>query len=302
MALLHLKEKAETATYFKFELGLHYFLKNEWKAALEIFKGIAAQSFTKKFLTTQVSEVEALAKSMKLSTELDLSKTDETFADIPIENMCIFPSPIQLCVKLACCYFNLDQYNMGMKWLLSTILIHKKHVSIQSKIEDEFYHLALKYLNRTSMKMLTYETTYFLKHFPRLPDEKLEEIIKEIDAFRLSVLNDLGIISKTRDTNKENSILADFISSTLIMIVSYCLIGETELACNIYESSKLYLYKNPDQFSYLLHHIEYWVGRAFIEDNRVDEAKEVLKASLKKKKCHMNISHKVRQVLAGIEE
>ena len=299
---MQLKEKAETATYFKFELGLHYFLKSKWESALEIFKGIAAQSFTKKFLATQVSEVEALAKSLKLG-DLDLSKTEEKFADIPLENMCIFPSPIQLCMKIACCYFNVGKYTMGMKWLLTTILIHKKHVSIQSKIEDEFYQLAFKYLNRNSMKMLTYETTYFLKHFPRLPDEKLQEIIQDLNTFRQSLLDNLAEnASKINDANKEYPMLADFISSTLIIIVSYCLIGETEIACTIYDSSKPYLYKYSDQFAYLLHHIEYWVGRALIEDNRTDEARDILKASLKKKKCQLNITHKVRQVLSGIED
>ncbi len=185
-----------------------------------------------------------------------------------------------------------------MKWLLTIIILHKKHTGgIPSKAEEEFYHLALKYLNRTSMKLLTYETSYFMKHFPRLPDEKLQIILADLNKYRQQLID--GLLD---GNDKENSLLIEFASSTLIVIVSNCLMGETELACAIYESSKPLLYKpHADQLVYILHHIEYWVGRALIEDRRLDEAREILKSSLKKKKCTLNIAHKVKQVLAGIE-
>jgi len=302
-ALVRLGERAQNATYFKFELGLHYFLENEWEQALQIFKGVAAQSFPKKFFANQVSEVHALAKSMKIAFPADLSDLEEEFNEISAENICILPCPVQLSMKIACCYFNLNKPNLGIKWLLSIIIIHKKYNGIPSKMEEEFYHLALKYLSsRVSMKMLTYETSYFMKHFPRLPDEKLQIILADLNKYRQTVIDDILDSKKNNiDAITENSLLAEFASSTLIVVVSNCLMGETELACAIYDSSKPILYRPSDQVTYILHHIEYWVGRALIEDRRLDDAREVLKASLKKKKCTLNIAHKVKQVLAGIE-
>jgi len=300
-ALMRLGDRAKNATYFKFELGLHYFLENEWEMALEIFKGIAAQSFPKKFFTSQVTEVQAIAKNTKIAFPVDLTNIEENFEEIPPEEICILPCPVQLSMKIACCYFHLNKPNLGMKWLLTIIILHKKHTGgMPSKTEEEFYHLALKYLNRTSMKLLTYETSYFMKHFPRLPDEKLQIILADLNKYRQQLID--GLLDSKNGSEKENSLLIEFASSTLIVIVSNCLMGETELACAIYESSKPILYKPPsDQLVYILHHIEYWVGRALIEDRRLDEAREILKASLKKKKCTLNIAHKVKQVLAGIE-
>ena len=300
-ALSQLKENAETATYFKYELGLHYFLESQWEMALKVFKGIAAQCLPQKFFQTQIMEVQGLAKTLKVSVNFISAKCEEEIENVPIDKMCILPCPAQLTIKIACCYFNMNQYELGMKWLLSIIIIHKKYSNFQSKAEEEIYQLVLKYLNRSSMKMLTYESCYFMKHLLKLPDEKLITIQEELKEYRESLIQNHLKIKKGFMDNFEASYIGDYLSSSLIILASHFLMGETQQACRIFENAELYMLKASEQNNYLVHHLEYWMGRALMEERRLDEAREVLKSSMRKKNCVLNISNKVKIVLSDVE-
>jgi len=295
-ALSKLKENAETATYFKYELGLHYFLESQSEMALKIFRGIAAQCLPQKFFKTQIIEVQTLAKALKIPLSLNANLVEE-IEEVPLDKMCILPCPAQLIVKIACCYFNMGKYELGIKWLLSIIIMHKKFSNFQSKTEEEIYQLVLKYINRSSMKMLTYESCYFMKHIQKLPDEKLIEIQEEIKAFRQSLIKN----NLTTMRNKETNYIGDYLSCTLIIIVGHFLMGETQKACREFENAEIYMSKANEQNIYLVHHLEYWMGRALVEERRLDEARDVLKSSMRKKNCVLNISAKVKIVLNDIE-
>ena len=300
-ALSQLQENAETATYFKYELGLHYFLRGDWKIALDIFKGIAAQALPKKFFKTQIAEAQAVAKTHKVPIPSDLSVWEEEIQEVSPDRVCVMPSVAQLAIKIACSYFELKEQDLGTKWLLSVLVVQKKFCSMQSKSEEDFYTLSMKYLSRKSTKMLTYDTYYFMRYMPRLPDESLEVILKDLKGYNEILMEELRHFKeRLADENKETLLIIEYMSSMLIVLVCNCLLGETELVWTIFQSIKPYLLRLPDQYMYLAHHMEYWVGRALIEDQKHDEAREVLKSALKRKKCTLNIPLKVKQALSTI--
>jgi len=302
-ALKQLNENAETATYFKYELGLHYFLNKDWVMALDIFKSIAVQSLPK-FLASQKAEVQAIAKTIRLTLPLNFLACDEKIDKVDEDKTCIIPCPVQLLIKIACCYFNMNQYNLGMKWLLSVMVVYKKYSHFQSKSEEEIYQLAAKFIPRGSMKMMAYECTYFMRHLQKLPDHKLDEIISELEKYRQELTEDFLEPQKKLNMSlmsKEMGDIGDYLSCTMIIMASNCLMGETLETIKVYESAKKYLWKAGENYSYLLHHIEYWVGKALMEEGEMSEAKEMLKSSLKRKKCVMNISHKAKLLIGEID-
>lgn len=293
-ALVGLGEDASKAAYFKYELGLHYFLNGDWETALAIFTQIASQTFSRNFIANHLNEAQALAKSMKVSIPVDFSQWEKDIQDVSDEERCVMPCPVQVAIKIACCYFNMEKRDQGMKWLFCIVLLYKKYSGMQTKAEEEFYHLTLKYIGKDTIKMLTYECYYFMRYLPKVPDENLENIVEDLNDYQ-------QMLSGSFDMTKSNPALPDYVSSILVNVVCNCLLGETELACEMYKSVKPSLNRLPEQYAYLIHHLEYWIGRALAEDGKINEAKEMLKASMKRKKCVLNISTKVKQALIELD-
>ena len=273
----------------------------EWTKSLAIFKKIIRNALPEQFFKQQIIEAKTLSKSLKLAVDIDFTKFDEKLKAEKEDKTSILPHLPHIAVKIAACYFNLGQYELAIKWLLSANIIFKNYSNFKSKQEEDFSKLAIKFLNRCSLKMLSFEIIYLMKYMPKMADENLAANLRLVEAYQSSIFIDTKQLESYFVTNnKEDPFIIEFFSATLIRIVSYCLMGDTDIALNIYQETCKYLCLLSEESAYIVYHIEYWAGRAMVSEERIEEAKAILKALLKKKKCEFGINNRIRSVLSEL--
>lgn len=190
-----------------------------------------------------------------------------------------------------------------MKWLLLAPIIQKKYSNFKSKSEEDFAKVAHKFANRKCKVMLVYEVYYLMRYLPKLPDEYLKRILDKVEEFKNSLtLNVQKLKILLTANNKSDPDIIEYFSASLISLICNCLLGDTDIACHIYDSIKHFIVLIPEDYAYLTPHIEYWVGRALIAEERGKEAKTVLKNALKHKKHEFNIANKIKKVLGEVSD
>lgn len=298
-----LKKTAQSAVFLLYELGWHHFLNMKWKPALDIFKKIATFAFPKKFFTSQITEAQSQLSSYKIDFVLDPTKCQEDLMAPEEEKLCILPHLPQLAIKIAACYFRLGEVDLAMKWLLSAPVIHKKYSNFKSKPEEDFAKLSQKFVTRKSKQMLVFEIFYFMRYMPKLPDEILRLILDDVQKYK----QELDFSTKhlnfylQKNVPRNEALIVEYFSAILIEVVGNSLLGEIELTSSIYEDNKAYLNMIPDDYIYMIPHIEYWVGRALVADEKEKEARAVLKSAIKRKKVEFNIVNKIKKVMNDVD-
>lgn len=135
-----------------------------------------------------------------------------------------------------------------------------------------------------------------------MPDQNLLSMLEQVEEYHASLSIDHAQLESYLNTNsKEDPFIVEYFSTIMIRIVNYCLLGDTDIACEIYKKNSRYFSIIPDEFAYMVVHIEYWVGRALVSESRSEEAKAMLKGLLKRKKTDFSINTRIRRVLADIK-
>lgn len=297
-ALWQVRNSIESATYLVYELAWYHFVTMNWNSALPIFQQIICSALPVQFFRNQVTEANSLARSLRLPFSIDFSKFSEELNAVNEERTCIFPHLPHIAVKLAACHFNLGNYEIAIKWLLSAAVIYRNYSQFKTKQEDDFSKLAIKFLGRCSMKMLAFEIIYFMRYMPKLPDDILVAILEDVEQYQNSLSIDIEQLETYYAANKKGDpFIVEFYSATLMRIVMSCLLGDTDVACNIYTDTSKYLCLLPEDFGYMIYHTEYWVGRALISEERKDEARIILRGLLKRKKFEFSMNTRIRKIL-----
>jgi len=302
-ALWQLKSSASQAIYLIYELGWYHFIEMKWENSLQIFQKIICHALPRQFFKQQVAETTSLAKSLKLALAINFANFDEGLNSIKEERTSILPFIPHISVKIAACHFHLGHYELAIKWLLSANVIYKNYSHFKSKQEEDFSKLAVKFLGRCSMKMLAFEVIYLMKYLPKLPDQNLMAILEQVELYQNSLSLDLFQLESYLSTNcREDPFIIEFFSATMVRIVCYCLMGDTDIACEIYKNCSKFLPLLPEDSGYMVYHIEYWVGRALVSEERPEEAKALLKGLLKRKKCEFSLNTRIRKILSDIKD
>lgn len=301
-AMWILKQNSKSAVFLLYELGWYHFLNMNWKPALDVFKKIATFAFPKKFFNTQLTEAQKELNSYKVDFTLDPAKCHEDLMAPEEDKLCILPHLPQLAIKIAACYFRLGENDLGYKWLLSAPIIHKKYSNFKSKPEEDFAKLSQKFVTRKSKHMLVYEIFYFMRFMPKLPDQTLRLILEDVSTYKQGLgMTPTELKNYLQKGPKNEGLLVDFFSAVLIETVNNSLLGETDVTVNIFEEVKPYLGMVPEDYIYMIPHIEYWVGRSLVAEEKEKDARVVLKNALKRKKAEFNIANKIKKVIADVE-
>lgn len=299
--MLRLGSSAEHAVYLKYELAWFYFLNRKWDLSLAIFKKIVCGALPQQFFNHQISDVTLLVKTLKLSFNVDFKKFNEGLNSVSDDQISILPYLSHIAVKIAACHFNLGNFELAIKWLLSSVIIFKNYSFFKSKQEEDFSKLAIKFLGRCSMNMLVFEVIYLMKYMPKLSDNIIMEIIEQVEEYQASLtLYEEQLDSYLKTNSKEDPLIIEYLSTILIKVVSYCLLGDTDIACGVFKANQKYFSLLSEEYAYIISHTEYWASRALISENEPLEAKAMLKALLKKKKGEFSLNSRVRKILSEL--
>ena len=288
-------ELARRAAFLKYELGWFYFLRLKWQDARELFQAILADcltlsseldGFVKDMLTVGsiTSETSAAFESL-YSRRFVLKQKEKTRwldnTSTPGDRVYI-PHKACLVIQLAGCYAA-EQDARVVFWLKVTKIAASNPCASRTKVDEEFGTLAEIFLHRESCTLLPFELVYFLKQAAKLQPDMLALIYERATKVFKSTAN-----------------AVERASACLLQIMSLCLLGETIQACGLSDQVRSRLSSVPEWALYLRPHTLYWCARAYMAQQRLEDAVEVLVEAKKMKKYVFCIKGKLARLLGDV--
>ena len=139
----------------------------------------------------------------------------------------------------------------------------QKHSESKTQVDEEIAKLCAKYLTRANRQFIKYEMLYFVKEITKLREDKLGQMVIEIEDYFLSQFAHIEFQAYPKLLGKAPQIAIDFSSTIFLRIVGGCLQQDFN---TVYEAGGI-LDKIaefvPSDHSYILHHSYHWLGRCY---------------------------------------
>lgn len=285
---------ARRAAFLKYELGWFYFLRLKWQEARELFHAILGDcltlsseldGFVKDMLTTGSLSADSSAAFESLFRRRFVLKQKEKTRWLDntasAGDRVYIPHKACLVIQLAGCYAA-EQDSKVVFWLKVTKIAASNPCASRTKVDEEFGTLAEIFLTRETFTLLPFELVYFLKQAAKLQPDML------------------ALIYERGAQVSQSSNAVERASASMLQIMSLCLLGETIQACGLSDQVRKGLNTVPEWAVYLKPHTLYWCARAYMAQQRLEDAVEVLEQAKKWKKYVFCIKGKLARLLADV--
>ena len=175
-------------------------------------------------------------------------------------------------------------------WLKVAKISAATPTASRTKLDEEFGALAQCFLKRKYKELLPYEIIYFLKQHTKLLPNMLTKIFHSAE-----------LVASLLPAERTGSVLVEWASSKMLMIMALCLNGDTNDASDIADEIIPMLKGIPEWARYIIPHTLYWCSRAYGAELRFEEAITVLNMAQKHKNYSFNIRGKILRVLEDMK-
>jgi len=193
------------------------------------------------------------------------------------------PHKACLVIQLAGCYAA-EQDPRVLFWLKVTKIAASNPCASRTKVDEEFGTLAEVFLMRESCTLLPFELVYFLKQAAKLQPDMLALIYERATKVAKATFNTV-----------------ECASASMLQLMSLCLLGETIQACGLSDQIRREVSHLPEWGIYLKPHTLYWCARAYMAQQRLEDAVEVLAEAKKMKKYVFCIKGKLARLLGDVK-
>jgi len=191
-------------------------------------------------------------------------------------------------------------------------------------VEGDMAKVTQMFLKRRLIgrQLLAFEVMYLLRQFPRVPPQMLvnlqAQICRVMQPYRVQYAHLEGMqggpeetcpphqkphaVPKVCPNSPEMGVLIEYVSAQTIHCIILFYLGDVDKAMTFVPQLWRLCLCLPAWASYLAAHGLYWCGRILALSNNVTDALVCLRQAKAHKKYPFNISAKVSQVLAALEE